>query len=250
MNRPKMTVAWFSAGVSSAVATKLVVDKLDKIFYVDIEDQHEDTMRFVRECEQWFGKKIEIMKSRVANVENALCFYPGRCGFGRFAPCTDLLKRRPRREWESEHKDYDLSYVWGMDSTEKKRARALFEAMPKQSHLFPLIQKRITKEKAHQILSASGIKRPAMYDLGYGNNNCVGCIKGGQSYWNKIRVDFPDVFKSRSELEKKIGGSFLRKGKKKVPLYLDDLDPEAGRHQPIIMDDCGIMCEMMSLNDR
>ncbi len=33
-----------------------------------------------------------------------------------------------------------------------------------------------------------------MYRLGYVNNNWVGGWKGGMGYWNKIRVDFPDVF--------------------------------------------------------
>ena len=32
-----------------------------------------------------------------------------------------------------------------------------------------------------------------MYDLGYPNNNCIGCIKGGMGYWNRIRKDFPDI---------------------------------------------------------
>ena len=39
-----MIVSWFSAGVSSAVATKLTVEKYGKIkiIYTHIEDQHED----------------------------------------------------------------------------------------------------------------------------------------------------------------------------------------------------------------
>ena len=34
--------------------------------------------------------------------------------------------------------------------------------------------------------------------MGYNNNNCIGCIKGGMGYWNKIRVDFPEVFEKRN----------------------------------------------------
>ncbi len=37
-----------------------------------------------------------------------------------------------------------------------------------------------------------------MYDLGYPNNNCIGCVKGGMGYWNKIRKDFPEVFQKRA----------------------------------------------------
>ena len=34
-----ITVSWFSAGVSSAVATKLIIDEVDRIIYTHIDDQ-------------------------------------------------------------------------------------------------------------------------------------------------------------------------------------------------------------------
>ena len=234
------TVSWFSAGVSSAVATKLAIDEIDKIIYIHIDDQHPDTLRFVNECEEWFCKPIERRSGRVKTVAEAMCFFPSR-GFGMFSPCTQILKRRTRKEWELENKDDDITYVWGMDSTEINRCERLEISMPKFKHKFPLVEKSISKEHAHQILSSSGIKRPAMYDLGYHNNNCVGCVKGGMGYWNKIRVDFPNVFKERSELERKLGGHFLK------DCYLDELDPERGRHEPPIVEDCGIFCELEAL---
>jgi len=234
------TVSWFSAGVSSAVATKLAIDDIDEIIFIDIPDQHEDTQRFVSECSDWFGKPIEYISSECNSVANAMCFFPSR-GFGRFSPCTQILKRRVRREWEINNDIKDLSYVWGMDCGEAHRAERIVASMPKQNHIFPLVEQSISKEHAHEILKASGIKRPAMYDLGYHNNNCVGCVKGGMGYWNKIRVDFPEVFKARAELERKLGGSFVK------DVYLDELDPSRGRHDDIIMDECGIMCELIAL---
>lgn len=236
----KLTVSWFSTGVSSAVATKLAIDEIDKIFYIHIDDQHEDTLRFVKECEKWFGKPIKIIQSPVRNVADAMCFFASR-GFGRFSPCTKILKRRVRKAWERENKGVDLRYVWGMDYGEVDRADNLVDSMPKQEHIFPLITRKLSKEQAHEILAASGIKRPAMYDLGYHNNNCVGCVKGGMGYWNKIRRDFPEVFRKRSELERKLGGSFIK------DTYLDELDPEAGRHAGPIVGDCGILCEVMAI---
>ena len=65
------TISWFSAGVSSAVATKLMCDAIDEIIYTHIDDQHSDTMRFVKECEQWFGKPITILQSPHKSVQNA-----------------------------------------------------------------------------------------------------------------------------------------------------------------------------------
>ena len=106
-----------------------------------------------------------------------------------------------------------------------------------------VINKPVSFYAAHRevILKASGIKRPAMYDLGYQNNNCIGCVKGGMGYWNKIRVDFPDMFAARNKLERLIGYSIIKGA------YLDELDPERGRKEGPIVEECGIMCELMSL---
>lgn len=237
-----MVVSWFSAGVSSAVATKLYIDKIDKIIYTHIDDQHTDTMRFIKECELWFGKPVEILQSQYKSVEKA-CRMSGGRGYingPAGAACTKFLKRRVRKEWEAEQTE-KLFYIWGMDWTEKDRADRLIESMPNQGNIFPLIEKHIGKQEAHEILNASGIKRPAMYDIGYNNNNCIGCVKGGAGYWNKIRVDFPDVFLSRAKMERDIQATCIK------GVYLDELNPEAGRDTPIIIPDCGIFCELIKL---
>lgn len=83
-------------------------------------------------------------------------------------------------------------------------------------------------------------KRPLMYDLGYPNNNCIGCIKGGMGYWNHIRRDFPEVFESRSKLERLVGFSILKD--KDGPIYLDELDPDRGDMEIEIFPECGLMC--------
>ncbi len=237
-------VSWFSAGVSSAVATKLAIAEIDQILYVHIDDQHADSMRFVKDCEAWFGKPITILQSEKKNVSTAVLSAGGRGwinGVGG-AACTRALKKRVRQEWEQENVAlYPLRYVWGMDASEKDRAKRIRETMPEFQHSFPLIGKRIGKSEAHEILRASGIRRPAMYELGYHNNNCIGCVKGGMGYWNKIRVDFPDVFLERSLLERAVGASCIK------GVFLDELPPDAGRHEQPISDECGIMCELQAI---
>lgn len=236
------TVSWFSAGVSSAVATKLAINEIDEIIYTHIDNQHEDTLRFVKDCEAWFGKPITILHSPYKRIESVIRyrrFIRGPHG----APCTEFLKRRVRKEWECDHSEHRLRYIWGMDASDKerKRADALRDNMPQFDHAFPLIDRGMTKADAHRVLMASGISRPAMYDLGYHNNNCVGCVKGGMGYWNKIRRDFPEVFDSMAKLEREIGASCIS------GVFLDELDPAAGRHDGPILNDCGIFCEIDSL---
>lgn len=72
MNNKKLTVCWISAGVSSFIAGYLLRDVIDKFIYIDIEDQHPDSMRFIKDCEKVLGKEIEILRSPLGNVENAV----------------------------------------------------------------------------------------------------------------------------------------------------------------------------------
>jgi hypothetical protein len=149
-----------------------------------------------------------------------------------------LLKKQVRKAWEQEHMTDDLTYVWGMDRDEKNRADRIIQGFPQFKHEFPLIDKGLTKDDAHGICRQLGIKRPAMYDMGYNNNNCIGCVKGGAGYWNKIRQDFPKVFEARSRMERNIGHSILK------GCFLDELQPDKGRMSEEVMDECSILCQL------
>lgn len=238
-----MTIAFFSAGGSSAVATKLLIDEIDRILYTHIDDQHPDTLRFVKDCEQWFGKPVEMLQSPMKNVETA-CLKSGGRGYingPSGAACTKFLKRKVREDWLKWHEGTPIKLMWGFDYGEAHRCERVETTMPDQLHVFPLVDKKLSKTDVHKILTASGIKRPAIYDLGYSNNNCIGCVKGGMGYWNHIRKDFPAVFEARAKMERAIKATCIK------GVYLDELDPERGRHSPPIVADCGILCEAIGL---
>lgn len=242
MNKPKLKVCWISAGVSSFVAGYLVRDTVDEFLYIPIKDQHEDSDRFIADCATALGREIKRIKSEeyscVGDVCRAFRFVNSAYG----AKCTEVLKKRVRKKWEFEHQGFDITYVWGFDSSEKKRADNIIESMPYFHHEFPLIDRNLTKADAHGICASLGIKRPAMYDIGYSNNNCIGCVKGGKGYWNQIRRDFPEVFADRAKMEREIGHSILHD--KNGMIFLDELDPNAGRMSEEIMEDCSIFCQM------
>lgn len=196
-------------------------------------------MRFIKDIEKVIGKNVEVLRSeQYKTVEECVLSFGGfRNPYNSFAPCTNWLKKMVRKKWESEHQDYDLTYVWGFDLKEKNRAERTIEANPQAKHEFPLIDKNLSKEEVHGLFERTfDFKRPLMYDLGYPNNNCIGCVKGGMGYWNRIRKDFPEVFEARSILERKVGYSILR------DCYLDELDPNRGNMNTEIFPDCGIMC--------
>lgn len=237
-----MIVSWFSAGVSSAVATWLIKDKIDKIMYIHIEDQHEDTLRFLHDCEKWIGKEIEILQSPYKTVDNVIQQFRYINGVAG-ARCTQILKKRVREEWELKNMDKQISYVWGYDLDEQNRIDRIVERYPNFTHLFPLVEHNLKKQDAHAILARHEIKRPKMYDLGYQNNNCIGCVKGGMGYWNRIRKDFPDVFKSRAKLEREIGASCIN------GTFLDELKPDQGIFEKDIPQDCGMFCYLVEQED-
>lgn len=244
MSKPKLKVCWISAGVSSFVAGYLVRDTIDEFIYIDIADQHPDSLRFIKDCEKVLGKPIQILKSEeYRSVEDCIRTFGQVSNLKTgFYPCTNWLKKRVRKKWEYEHQNFDITYVWGMDLNEKHRAEKLLESMPDFEHEFPLIDHELSKEDAHGICARLGIKRPAMYDMEYSNNNCKGCVKGGKGYWNKIRRDFPEVFAARALMERDLGSAILKD--ENGPIFLDELDPNAGRMSEEIMDDCSIFCQM------
>ena len=231
-----------SAGVSSFMAGYLA-GNVDEWIYIDISDQHPDSMRFIKECEKATGKQIHILKSNEYRCVEDCIKAAGMIKMpGGFAPCTNWLKKRVRKQWEYEHKDYDLTYVWGFDLKEQRRAERTIEANPQAQHEFPLIYKALSKEDVHGLFDRTfNFKRPLIYDMGYPNNNCIGCVKGGMGYWNHIRKDFPEVFESRAKLEREVGYSILKE-RDGTPLYLDELQEDRGNMDIEVFPDCSIMC--------
>lgn len=216
---------------------------VDEWIYIDIADQHPDSIRFIHDCEKAIGKKVKIMKSDEYRCVEDCIRAAGMIKLpGGFAPCTNWLKKRVRKEWEEQHKDCDLTYVWGFDLAEKARAERTVESNPQAKHEFPLIEKQLSKEDVHGLFERTfDFARPQMYEMGYPNNNCIGCVKGGMGYWNRIRKDFPDVFESRAKLERLVGYSIL-KDSNGNPVYLDELEPDRGNMNTEIFPDCSIMC--------
>ncbi len=245
-----MIVSWFSGGVSSAVATKIALERYPDmtILYQHIDDHHSDMMRFVNECEEWFGHKVEIQQSRYKTVDS-VCRAHGFLVGPRGAKCTQILKRRERKAWEREHPGRH-KYIWGFDAgiKEEGRAERRKERMPDYDHWFPLIEEGLEKKATHGIIENAKIKRCAMYDEGFPNNNCIGCLKGGAGYQNLVREVYPEVFESRSILERDIGHSIIKREDpdtgKIERIFLDELPEDMGRDQKIILPDCDMFCTM------
>jgi len=246
MNDKEITV-WFSCGAASAVAAKKTIEKYGKennirVVNNPVKEEHEDNLRFLKDVEKWLGVEIEYAINTkfpdcsAETVWDKRQFMSGPMG----APCTLHLKKNARQLWEATNKSDYL--VLGFTSEEKKRADRF--AIAERSNLIPiLVDEKITKQDCFDIISAAGIPRPAIYDLGYPNANCIGCVKASSpTYWNLVRETFPDIFEKRAKQSREIGSKLVRhKGER---IYLDVLPIDAkGRPLKSYDFECGIFCE-------
>lgn len=242
------TVVWFSAGAASAVAAKLIIAEKPEelhIVYTDPGSEHPDNKRFMSECEEWFGYPITYLKSDkykdTWDVWEKQRFLVSPQG----AMCTIELKKKIRRNFQ-EHDDIQ---VFGYTAEEQNRADRFREQNPEVNLRTPLIEHGLKKKDCLAIIDRAGIELPEMYKLGYKNNNCIGCPKGGIGYWNKIRVDFPEVFDRMAKLERELDMSILRSEKglgnrKKERLFLDELQPGRGRYSAESDFECSLLCSV------
>lgn len=242
------TICWFSCGAASAVAAKLTLEVNPNALVVyqhtGIGSEHPDNMRFLKDCEKWFGKEIIIHGSD--NYDNhwdvieKTQYLVGPQG----ARCTTELKRKVARKVLS----IDDVEVFGYTVEERKRCNVFQERHPERKINPILIERGLTKADCLGMLAMANIDVPVMYKLGYKNNNCIGCVKGGAGYWNKIRLDFPDVFDRMAKLERTLNRTILRKqlgsGKNKSPIFLDELEPNAGNYSAEEHIECGLMCQI------
>lgn len=234
----------FSCGAASAVAWKITAMRFGashqvEAVYCDLsKDEHPDNKRFLSDVETWVGSKVTILSNpRYSCVDDV--FLGERFMVSAFgAPCTKLMKRQPADKYS---KPTDV-HVFGMTVEESKRAAAFELRNPEKAVFWPLIAGRVTKQECIDVLASSGIVIPEMYRLGYRNNNCIGCVKGGKGYWNKIRVDFPDVFARKAAIQREIGARFGGKN----GFMLDELSPDDGRDQDGLDMECGLLCESSS----
>lgn len=237
-------MCWFSCGAASAVATKLAITENAGLLplvvaYTEVAEEHPDNKRFLADCERWFGVPVTVLKNEKYGGSTDAVFLRERFLVGPHgAACTRLLKRQVRMHFEEEGD----RQVFGYTAEEQERSDDFFE---RNSHIdgwVPLIDRSLMKADCLAMISDAGIDIPVMYKLGYKNNNCIGCVKGGMGYWNKIRVDFPDRFQQMVEIESEIGHAVINTDEGIV--FLKDLDPGRGRMQDEPDIECSIFCHL------
>ena len=166
----KETIAvWFSCGAASAVAAKKTIEKYGETHNViivnnPVVNEHEDNLRFLKDCEIWFGQEVisatnsKYPSCDIRDVFEKRKYISGVAG----APCTLELKKEARYQFEKNNKiDW---HVLGFTADEKKRSDKFMKF--ERENLIPvLIDENLTKGNCFDILLDSGIKLPEIYKL-------------------------------------------------------------------------------------
>ncbi len=243
-------VCQFSCGAASAVATKLALAQFGathdvQIINAFVKQEHEDNRRFLADCERWFGRDIVQLRDEKYGADIIQVFTRERYVKGRDgAPCTGLLKRRLLDKWRQP----DDVIVFGFTAEEVDRFEDWQQKHPGYEALAPLVTAGLGKEDCKAMVLRAGIRLPVMYEMGYDNANCKGCVKGGEGYWRAIREDFPAEFEDMCKVQDDIGpGSWFlryRSGPRKEERFpLRDLPQgQAGRNEKL--PNCSFFCEM------
>jgi hypothetical protein len=239
-------VVWFSCGAASAAAAKLTLDEFGaehdvRIANNPVAEEDADNRRFLAEVQCWLGREIEIAKNQkyptcsAVDVWDREKFMSGPHG----APCTGELKKQARLRWQEANKpDF---HVFGFTAEERHRHNWFVQS--ELPNVMPiLIERGLTKAGCAAMVLRAGIRLPRVYEMGYPNANCIGCVKAtSPTYWNHVRTFHPEVFEQRAEQSRRLGAKLVRvKGKR---IFLDELDPkEKGRPMKSLDLDCGIFC--------
>jgi hypothetical protein len=236
-------ISWFSCGAASAVATILVIKDYEHVVpvYCETGGEHEDNVRFMQECEKWFGKTIVRLKSDeyedVWDVWEKTRWLAGING----ARCTTELKVKPRLAFQKPSDVHVFGYT--ADKSDVDRADRLRENYPELKILTPLIDAGLTKEHVLAIVMNAGIKLPEPYILGFHNNNCKTCVKAtSPDYWALVRKSYPDEFDRMSKLSRTLNVKLCRiKG---VRSFIDEIPLDHPTVNPIAPS-CDFLCHLI-----
>jgi len=192
--------------VATKIALKEAVGEV-VIAYTEVKEEHPDNKRFLAECEQWFGQKIEVLGNDFYDRSIYRVFEKNYIRTPKGAPCTRALKKQIRERFE---KPTDRQ-VFGYTAEEQARLDRFIDANADVNIWTPLIDKGLGKEDCLAILKNAGIELP---------------------------VDFPEHFDRMAKLER------FKKQTIFKDRYLDELKPTDGNYPQEPNIECSIFCQI------
>jgi len=177
-----------------------------RVIMIDTQNEHPDTYRFKKDCEQWYGLEIEIITGIGEKYGSIFDVWRKHKSLNTAtgAICSTNLKRLVREKWEKTNEFKHQVFGFEFDKKEFNRALSMTLNHGKRTKaIYPLLLMGYDKKDCIKIVEDAGLEIPEMYKLGFQNNNCfnTGCVQGGIGYWQKMQRDFPDKFDVMADLE-------------------------------------------------
>lgn len=235
------TLAWVS-GAASVVAARFVPEAL--LVTCDMgSSEDSDNARFLKDCEAWLGREIVyIASASFANIDEVFEKRKYHAGING-APCTGEMKVAPRLDFQLPSDAHVFGYT--ADATDVERAEKFVTTYPELKVRFPLIERGLTKAACFALLARAGIKRPRIYDMGFPNANCIGCVKASSpNYWALVREKFPGVFARRAEQCRRFGSRLARINDERI--FIDEI-PADWPTTEAIAPACDFLCHIADL---
>lgn len=237
------TICWFSCGAASAIAAKLTLrDTPDAIVaYCETGQEHEDSERFLKDCERWFGKTVTRLRSDeyadTWDVWERTRWLAGING----ARCTTELKVKPRLAFQKPTDVHVFGYTW--DTRDIARADQLRANYPELTIKTPLIEAELDKRAVLAMIERAGIAIPIPYTLGFHNNNCKTCVKAtSPDYWSLVRKSYPEDFARMATLSRELDVRLTRiEGER---MFIDELPASWPTTDPIAPS-CDFLCHII-----
>ncbi|WBK39939.1 phosphoadenosine phosphosulfate reductase [PinkBerry-associated phage LS06-2018-MD08] len=242
-------LVFYSGGIGSFYATKLLVNKYGKenvvALFTDTNFEDESLYKFINQTVKHLGIDIIYLKAPYDPLE--LMVKENVLYNNRMANCTHYLKMRLAKAFIN-NRDYILlrerfniesliakgkkyypfdktnwTFVLGIDWTEAHRIEAPKRNWKPNEVIAPLIDD-LTYDRsiALKYMRDNNIYIPMLYSLGFSHNNCgARCVKAGQGHWINVLKTLPNRFKEMKDFEnmmrEKIGDySYLKITRKTI----------------------------------
>ena len=238
----------FSCGAASAVATKLTLseNKDDEIVivYAETGSEDSDNLRFLIDCEKWFGQAVVRLKNDkyadTWDVWEKKRYIAGING----APCTRALKIDVQQAFERPDDVHVFGYT--ADGNDVKRANAFRDHYPDLKVVTPLIERGLNKAACLAMIITAEIEPPRTYAMGFPNANCIPCCKAqSPSYWALVRQEYPIQFKRMSDLSRDIGAKLAVLKDERI--FVDEVPMDHPVTQAIAPE-CDMLCHLAELD--
>jgi hypothetical protein len=156
------------------------------------------------------------------------------------ARCTGELKAIPRVSFQRPDDIHVFGYTADSeDISRAERLRANYFDMRIET---PLIDAGLTKQAVLAIVQSKGVELPAMYKLGYQNNNCIPCVKAtSANYWALVRKTHPAEFYRMAKLSRDLNVRLCRING--VRSFIDDIPHDWPTTKPIVPT-CDFLCQI------